>query len=226
MKLKCGMIIYKNTSNYKRFLLIKKKYTYTFINLILGKYNPYELNIDGKISNIEKYILYTYDIIYIYHEYFPNFNLSNKLRSKIIDLYNKFKNSIVDRYKIPYMKWLYNIKTCQTQWEMPKGAKYSYETDIECAIREVREETNIRANQLNIHYELHPLCISISPKYRIPMKICYFVAQFNSNHNIKLYGDKNEVSSIGWFQIHEIKHVRSHRDKKKALYICNEILTY
>ncbi len=79
-------------------------------------------------------------------------------------------------------------------WSFPKGHQENGETDIETAIREVKEEANVdisldASNFIKINY---------SPLPGVSKDVIYFYATFKSG---VVKAQFEEVSEIGWFSI-------------------------
>ena len=86
------------------------------------------------------------------------------------------------------------------EWEIPKGRRNNYESNIHCAKREFYEETNMNNNDYKMLTNLH----SIQEKYfgtnGIEYKHVYYLSIANSDNNIKNnFKTNNEIGDIGWF---------------------------
>lgn len=78
-------------------------------------------------------------------------------------------------------------------WDFPKGHVESGETEIQTAIREVKEETGIDV-QVNEKYRYST---SYSPKEDVMKEVVYFLAK-NTNSNTT--PQIEEVSEANWFE--------------------------
>jgi 8-oxo-dGTP pyrophosphatase MutT (NUDIX family) len=98
-------------------------------------------------------------------------------------------------------------------WGVPKGSKKYKETDIDCAIREVKEETGLNISESDF---LKSLIIKNSSTYfYIEKDECDVDIQVNVDAN-----DANDANSIGWINIdclrdmiNENKIVLTHHSK-------------
>lgn len=89
------------------------------------------------------------------------------------------------------------IRSVKGHWGMPKGHVEPGETEIETAIREVKEETNLDVEILdeNKKYKEQYSIAEDATK-----EVVYFLAK-NKNHQI--IPQKEEIQDIGWFTIED-----------------------
>ena len=81
-------------------------------------------------------------------------------------------------------------------WDFPKGHVEDGETEIQTAIREVKEETNIDV-EVNEEYRYST---KYSPKEDVVKEVIYFLAKnINDNKQAQL----EEVSEVKWFSIED-----------------------
>jgi 8-oxo-dGTP pyrophosphatase MutT (NUDIX family) len=118
----------------------------------------------------------------------------------------------------------------EPEWEFPKGRKYSYETEKECALREFREETNIH------HSDLVLLDMTFKEAFIGTNKRKYtnqYYVGVVTQSAIEPYIDpmsRNQVSEIGdveWLDFEEAKsRIRVfHKRKKEILTELQEFLS-
>lgn len=137
-----------------KYLIVQRKYSYAYVNFILGHYNN---------SNIEK-ILYgmTHDEkIKILNTDFKIL-LSELLTDKnILDTKYKYSFGKYTKIKDSYINFRYSLlmSSCitESEWSFPKGRKNINETYLECALRELKEETNIDKSEIK---KMDDICIT------------------------------------------------------------------
>lgn len=216
-------------------LLVHKRYTYVFHDFVNGNYihlhhnnTNFFLKKKYTILSVEALLsqMTTAELLDIlslnFEQMWYRINLTvDKTDLVYLKKYNKFKNEFLNfdnGAKLTSM-----IKSIRDRgtllWEIPKGRKLQNvkESDLECAMREVEEETGIKKK----YYEIIPNVkkkisyISNNVKYIF----IYFVAFTNAkiiNHrnqlNNKIYqshtiesNDIREISEIGWFNLQYIK---------------------
>jgi len=104
-------------------------------------------------------------------------------------------------------------------WSFPKGHVENDETEIETAIREVKEEVGISVTPLDGFREV----ISYNPRANIFKEVVYFVSE-SKNPSVKI--QKEEVSDYKWVRPnHALRTLTFKNDKevlKKALKFLKE----
>lgn len=183
-----------------KFLLIQRKHSLSYIEFIRGRYT--EMN----ISSIKKLVeLMSHDEVVkiktqdfqvlwdtLWNKTARNKNFIKEMNiSKKKFLYitkNNLLNNLVSNYKTP-------------EWGFPKGRRNRYEKNIDCAIREFEEETNIKnytlLDRINILEETFLGTNNISYKH------VYYIGTSDTT-KVEMLNDTYEVGDIGWFTIDEI----------------------
>ena len=110
----------------------------------------------------------------------------------------------------------------EPEWGFPKGRRSKGETDVECAIREFEEETNIPREAYHVHED-----VTFTEVFKgtndISYKHVYFLATLQSSKTINLMQrltptQRREVSAVGWKTLQECKQVtRPHYAERRAL---------
>jgi len=75
------------------------------------------------------------------------------------------------------------------EWEIPKGRRADYETNKECAIREVEEETNISSDKFSIIGNIIPFTEEYTGINGVRYKHVYYVGKLTEE--CELYIDMN-----------------------------------
>ena len=83
------------------------------------------------------------------------------------------------------------VKQTSEDWGFPKGHVENNETEIETAIRETKEETNI---DVEID-EKHRYVIEYSPKENVWKEVVYYIAKMKSDTCIP---QESEIEKIEW----------------------------
>lgn len=82
-------------------------------------------------------------------------------------------------------------------WGFPKGKKEKHESIMQCAIRELNEETSLTENDITIDYNF-PMLFELSHKGE--QSVGLFVAYSKKEDGIQIK-DTEELNDIGWFSI-------------------------
>lgn len=95
-------------------------------------------------------------------------------------------------------------------WDFPKGHVEDGETEIQTAIREVKEETNIDVEV----DEAYRYTVEYSPKEDVIKEVVFFLAKnINDNKNAQV----EEVSEVKWFKLEEALEKITYDTSKQLL---------
>ncbi|MBQ7816589.1 MAG: NUDIX domain-containing protein [Oscillospiraceae bacterium] len=93
-------------------------------------------------------------------------------------------------------------------WSFPKGHVEAGETEVQTAMREIKEETGVNASVDTRFREV----VTYSPKKDVIKDVVYF---FATTENYETYNQEEEVSDICWVNIDRaIKSVSYKNDKE------------
>jgi 8-oxo-dGTP pyrophosphatase MutT (NUDIX family) len=118
----------------------------------------------------------------------------------------------------------------ETEWGFPKGRRVRTETDLECAIREFGEETNVPREAYVV---LNNILLeeTFTGLNGVQYRHVYFVALLSKPELVNLgqkmtYMQKREISGIGWKTLAECRaYVRPHHvERAKMLDQLTEIV--
>lgn len=139
-----------NKSNEVEILMVKKRNTYAYTQIITGNYNVDDLTvIQSMLSNMtamEKIDIMVLSYSNIVRKFIANTNAVNtywykcgRIKfTKLTDNYDLLKQLVVQSTNI------------NTSWELPRGRAKTREPPVECALREFGEETNILMDQIRL----------------------------------------------------------------------------
>jgi len=219
-----------------KYLMIRRKDSFGFIDFIRGKYNSCNINqiqnIVNEMSNDEKKRITNDSFDKLWKEMWsdtPSSHYKNEEHSS----YKKFeslKNGIVigtDKI-INVYDILNNSDTDwkETEWEFPKGRKNNKEKDLECALREFEEETGISSDNISVIENIIPFEETFIGTNHKAYKHKYFLAYIKNNYiNLNNF-QKAEVSKLEWKSYDEcINSIRPYNlEKKKLITNINKVL--
>lgn len=110
----------------------------------------------------------------------------------------------------------------EPEWGFPKGRRMKRESDIQCAIREFFEETNIPNAAFTVREDL-TFTETFTGTNNIKYKHVYFIVLLKDSRYIDLSqkftpSQRREISSIGWKTLSECKNItRPHYVERKQL---------
>jgi len=201
-----------------KILMVRRKDSMAFTEFIRGKYEvnnlPYAKTLLSNMTKSEHTTLqnYTFDEIWTLHWGVGRDHHSKEFeqsKEKFIQLDIKDLVSDLTGYT-------------ESEWGFPKGRRAPRETDMNCAIREFSEETNIPREAYVVCKNLL-LSESFIGTNGIPYKHDYFIAMLRNPDLIHLeqtmtYMQKKEVSAIEWKTVDECRQVtRPHYIQRSSL---------
>ena len=102
------------------------------------------------------------------------------------------------------------VKQTSGDWGFPKGHVENNETEIETAIRETKEETNI---DVEID-EKHRYVIEYSPKENVWKEVVYYIAKMKSDTCIP---QESEIEKIEWLVFEEALSKLTYNNTREIL---------
>jgi 8-oxo-dGTP pyrophosphatase MutT (NUDIX family) len=195
-----------------QFLLIKRKDSLAFAEFVSVKYNIKDTEYIKKLlSNMTKdevlFLKNTINPTDIWNKLWVCKKSKNKINKY---LKNKKKlNSIIhgtinkENIDLKTLINSINTKREEPEWGFPKGRRFIKESDLECAIREFCEETDINKNNINILKNISPIEETFIGSNNILYKHVYYIAELKNNVSLTInLNNENQFSEIGdikWF---------------------------
>ena len=209
VKNSAGIIIFSN--DFQRVILIRKRFTYSYFDFVIGKYNrtnkSYLIKLFNNMTVAEKLIILSLNFEQIWYHIF----LTTEKSNDYYKYYTKFYNAFLLNDNIKLLKSLIISSNNNTSllWEPPKGRKKNKESNVNCAIREVTEETKINQDLYKIipNYKYKRSIVENGVKYNT----IYYVAKYKHRNiisNINL-GSTLQVSEIDKIEDINIKHINT-----------------
>jgi 8-oxo-dGTP pyrophosphatase MutT (NUDIX family) len=226
----------RGKNNEWEVIFVKKKCTYNFLQFVYGMYDILDGNYMNKLFNGMTFqekvsiLTFNFDILWNavhFHLSMPgDNNLSamkreaRKTTSKYLN-YKYFKskmifNGSIENHRNRIIRLIKTSQNRETLWEIPKGRKEEEETDIDAAVREMKEETNIGISEYNILWDCSSVCESYKD-FGITYNNFYYLATLKNDHNKekKFMQEKSfdlniqtfEVEAIRWLSITKIKSI-------------------
>jgi 8-oxo-dGTP pyrophosphatase MutT (NUDIX family) len=102
-------------------------------------------------------------------------------------------------------KYYYTSKNNYISWSFPKGRRNYKESDLNCAIREFEEETNIKRKYLEIKEHKKIYCENYTGDNSVNYEHKYYLAELNNKNILNIDPNnvyqKIEVGNIKWIDI-------------------------
>ena len=200
-------------------LMVKRKDSMAYMEFVRGKYDVTNMDFIKKlISNMtiqEQILITTEDFDTLWTKLWGQGRDTHSIEYEV----SKKQYEELDRKSIVESV---PSKFNEPEWGFPKGRRMKGETDLECAVREFWEETNIPTES----YEVIPSLVfteTFTGTNEVKYKHVYYVALLKNskyiNTNSKLTNmQKKEISAVSWKTLKECKNViRPHYLERKQL---------
>ncbi len=233
-----GIIVFKKTNEGIKYLMIRRRNSFGYIDFIRGKYSltnieQIEVSVD-EMSVIEKKMILENTFEYLWKDMWGE-PVNNQFKTEEITSGKKFeilKNGIqIGDKLITLENIITNSSTSweETEWEFPKGRRNHLEKDLTCALREFEEETGIPQKNIQVIENVLPfeeIFIGSNHKsYKHKYFLAYLEDECEEDNNLTHY-QKTEVSKLEWKTLDEcLKSIRPYNLEKKQLIInINKVL--
>jgi 8-oxo-dGTP pyrophosphatase MutT (NUDIX family) len=218
-----------------KFLMIQRRDSLGFIELMRGKYKITDIEYIkyhiATITSSEHKKLLTNDFDSLWSELwgtpkeqslnYKNDKESSKIKFNLLkegvqDLScNKIVTlqSMIDEIKEPWLS---------PEWGFPKGRRDPREYELQCAFRELFEETGIVENDVLFVRNLEPITETFFGSNHIHYCHKYYIMFYNSQKEVK-YDSTNkfmaqEIGDVNWFTLEEcLKKIRPENIEKKEV---------
>jgi 8-oxo-dGTP pyrophosphatase MutT (NUDIX family) len=190
-------------NNSIKFLLVNRRHSLNYIDFIRGKYNINDINGINKMcsfmSSEEINMIKTHDFNKLWYDLWLK-NAFKKKYSEEMNLSNIKFNHLKQLGILDNIKTEYN----STEWEIPKGRKNNNETNLNCAIREFKEETSLSSNDYNIISCLDPIHDIFIGTNNKNYRHVFYTAILNNNIDINNDFKNNEIDEVRWCKWSEL----------------------
>jgi len=208
-----GIISYTYFEKTIKYLLICRKNSLGFVDFIRGKYNLSNIshisNLIDEMTINEKNLLLTKDFddlwYYVWGDYMGNQYSNEEYNSR--EKFNKLKLGLINNITLHFLIEQSKTTWSEPEWGFPKGRRNSGENDIQCAIREYREETGHNKYSFKIIENILPFEENFTGSNLKSYKHKYYLAFVKNNKINNDNYQKSEVSNIKWFTYEETKKI-------------------
>lgn len=208
-KISVGIACVKMSQSGMEILLVRKRYTYSFNKFVNGRYrsdNNHELiALFNGMTIDEKLDIISLNFSQIWYRVWLN-NLQKM--SSFYTAKSKFENNFVADKGARLKRLLSASKeNGALVWEIPKGRKKNrIEGNMQCAIREFKEETNVSKKQIKVFLEnISYSYISDGTKYTNTYYFALAKNGINPRVDISHNDQIGEIAEIKWMGIEAMK---------------------
>ena len=206
-----------------RFLMIRRKDSLGYIELLRGKYDVedkvYIQTLVDQTCMIERQRLLEWDYPRLWEQLW-NGPVSKPYRHEYEPSRIKFetiqKTLLAEAIASSVTSW------SEPEWGFPKGRRGPNESEMRCAIREFWEETRFPLDSVIISRNILPLEESFFGSNRVHYRHKYYIAFcFDAIDPVIVAGDsvlEREIGAIQWFTGEQaMEHIRPYNIEKKEL---------
>jgi len=217
-----GLIIHKNTEDGPRWLLICRRVSIGFIELLRGKYEVRDVagiqTLIDQTTLDERRRLLTIPFDVLWRDLW-NGPISRRYSVEFSQAKTKFE--LITTRDILRQA----IRACATswtepEWGFPKGRRSASETEIACALRETFEESGVQPSDLRVQTEVGPLIEEYRGSNGIIYRHHYWLAHAPADLDVgMMYTEqKREVSDVRWFSFDEaFARIRDYSVEKRRV---------
>jgi 8-oxo-dGTP pyrophosphatase MutT (NUDIX family) len=248
-----------NGSKKLNYLLIMDRNTPDYAQIILGNYDlndiTYLRKLLGRLSDNEVSFLLkkSFKELFIRYWTFLNDKEVLKIHYKQYDKADYLFNKLREGFYVngQFVNWKILLEESRPNWldpdwgfpkgrrrrkkqqsgPLPPGLITDAESDLECALREFKEETGIDSDQYTILHDIEPIEEVVIGSNGLTYRHIYFLAE--AKHYLPVFfnpfnsAQMSEISKIGWYTYDEaIKLIRPyHKNRLNILYRINRYLS-
>jgi 8-oxo-dGTP pyrophosphatase MutT (NUDIX family) len=232
-----GMIVCRSSKRGIEFLMIRRKDSFGYIDIIRGKYSPYHVeqiqNSINEMSLSEKERLGNEPFEKLWKMMWGDDNLPLYRNEEIASSkkFDMIRNGIkiTPTHKITLQELIEKSNTQweETEWEFPKGRRNYQEKDLDCALREFEEETGYSKKDISVIENVLPFEELFIGSNHKSYKHKYFLASLTQDTNETMTNfQKSEVSKMEWKTLDEcLASIRPYNlEKKKLIHNISKVL--
>ncbi len=229
-----GILLYRITKYGREYLLVMRKDSLGYVELIRGNYPLNDLeylnNIFDEMTDTEKYRILNLPFSTLWNDlWVEDEEKKAKYQKEFYNSekqFNILKNGLLVEEEFTNLSSLVNnskSKWDQPEWGFPKGRRNLKERDLQCAVREFEEETDIDRENIYVLRCIDPLEEDFIGSNKKRYKHIYYIAKLvgdigtpsiNQDKKIQVI----EIGDIKWFTLSEaLKSIRSYNREKKNI---------
>jgi 8-oxo-dGTP pyrophosphatase MutT (NUDIX family) len=202
-----------------KFLFIQRKHSYSYVEFIRGRYDKNNFESCQNLLNlmtpneIEKIINNEFEILW--NDLWQKTSKHKSFQKEFETSQKKFKY-IKENYNILdfiNLKILYDTP----EWGFPKGRRDKNEKNLDCAVREFKEETGLDSENYLILNRLNTIEETTVGLENSIFKLVYYIGLSFNENKLEMLSEhqKYEIGDIKWLTYEEILlKIRDYYDDK------------
>ena len=208
-----------------QFLLIQRRDSLSFIEFIRGKYSltnqDYLKRLFRSMTRNEHSRILTLTFDQLWQSVWGATSLTHRTD---YDYSEARYNELCGSDKTGLLRFIAenSAEWDEPEWGFPKGRRDPYESDIHCAIREFKEETNIKRDAYHIISNIQPLTETFFGSNHVHYCHKYYIAICSSTFDVALAADNplmlREIGDIKWLTLEEaLQKIRPDSVEKREI---------
>ena len=192
-----------------KVILVRRKHSLNYIEFMRGRYSIdsvdsiYNIQRIIQLMSIEENIrIKNNDFDTLWNELWKKTANSKKFQKEYKISKNKF-NRLKENNFYNLLDSVNLSKYTEPEWEFPKGRKNVNENNLECAVREFKEETNIPMNKIHVLERLKYVEEEYKGTNDLNYRNIFYLASCNNMITLSNKIDNYEISDIRWVTIPE-----------------------
>ena len=223
-------------NNQNQVLMIRRKDSLSYIELLRGKYDindhVYITKLLNGCSVSERQQLLDLEFDQLWDKLWFSNNTNRHQTERMLKEYKQSKSNF-NKLKDKTMEKLVNsckVMYTTPEWEFPKGRRSNHEGNLKCAIREFEEETDLRSDEYTLLENVLPLSEEYVGSNGVRYKHVYYIAFYKGSRDLSInqakYEQFSEIGDIAWMTPEECscKIRKEQKTKKTILFQINQII--
>jgi 8-oxo-dGTP pyrophosphatase MutT (NUDIX family) len=224
---------FENYSTKIEVLLIQRRDSLGFVEILRGKYNPHDIEYIRKqiqgMTDKERERLLTLSFDDLWSELWGIDARTSSHYRNDKEISRQKLQLLRDGYETPEGKLSLEslVEQCTVHWNtpewgFPKGRRDPHENDLACALREMSEETGIKKEDANVIQNIEPLCETFYGSNHVHYCHKYYTIFMKNSVNV-VYDETNlhmkrEIGNIQWFSLEDaLNKIRPDNHEKREI---------
>ena len=216
-----GFIAFRYFEGQLKFLMVKRKDSFGYIDFMRGKYSIYNAdhlqNTVNEMSMEEKQNLLVQPFELLWKKLWCETTSSFTQHINEHHASSKKCETLRQGGQLQYLVQNSTTQWADPEWEFPKGRRNNKEKDLECAYREFVEETGIHRQHMSIVENMLPFEELFVGSDGKTYKYKYYLTHIKENVSIDQF-QKTEIGQMEWKTLEQcLEIIRPYHIEKKKL---------
>jgi 8-oxo-dGTP pyrophosphatase MutT (NUDIX family) len=224
---------FENYTSKLEVLLIQRRDSLGFVEILRGKYNPVDIEYVTKqiqgMTDKERERLVTVPFDELWSELWgidarssSHYRNDKEVSRQKLQLLRDGVDTTEGKFSFQSLIEQCTIHWDTPEWGFPKGRRDPHENDLACALREMTEETGIKKEHITVIQNIEPLCETFYGSNHVHYCHKYYTVFVKSSLKVE-YDDTNlhmkrEIGNLQWFSLEEaLQKIRPDNIEKREI---------